>query len=195
MTKPRACKICNRIYESEDKCPNCGSKESTDSFKGRAIIIHPEKSELAQKLKVNKKGNYAIKTRWLFFKMNLKITGEKINSLFKRKEIELSIVANITPNKKETKKYLSEKLSAPIENIYIKKISGKFGSKDFKIIAHVYESKKDKEKILGKTEDKPINEEPKLEEKPADEQINDNEMINDKEKDEASGDEINDKID
>ena len=62
MTKPRACKICRRIYEGE-KCPNCESKESTDSFKGRVIVHNPEKSEIAQKLNIKKKGEYAIKTR------------------------------------------------------------------------------------------------------------------------------------
>lgn len=61
--KPRACKICNKIYETGDKCPSCGSKESTDAFKGRIVVIDPEKSELAKKLKIKGKGNYAIKTR------------------------------------------------------------------------------------------------------------------------------------
>ena len=61
--KPRACKICNKIYEEGDVCPKCGSKESTDSFKGRIVVINPEKSEIAQKLNIKNKGNFAIKTR------------------------------------------------------------------------------------------------------------------------------------
>ena len=60
--KQKACKICNTIYEGE-KCSKCESKESTDSFKGRAIILNPEKSEIADKLKLKDKGNFAIKTR------------------------------------------------------------------------------------------------------------------------------------
>ena len=63
MAKEKACKICNKIYESKDKCPACGAKESTDTFKGRIIIMNPEKSEISQKLKIKGKGNYAIKTR------------------------------------------------------------------------------------------------------------------------------------
>ena len=59
--KQKACKICNRIYE-EDKCPNCDSKESTEAFKGRIEIINPEKSEIAKKLNLKAKGNFAIKT-------------------------------------------------------------------------------------------------------------------------------------
>jgi DNA-directed RNA polymerase subunit E" len=62
MTKPKACKICNRIYEG-DKCPKCDSKEFSETFKGRVIILNPEKSEIAQKLKLKEKGQYAIKTR------------------------------------------------------------------------------------------------------------------------------------
>jgi len=60
--KPRACKVCNRIFEG-DKCPKCGSKEFTDSFKGKTIILNPEKSEVAKKLNIKEKGTYAIKTR------------------------------------------------------------------------------------------------------------------------------------
>ena len=63
MVKAKACKICNKIYESGEKCPKCESKESTDSFKGRVIVIDPEKSEIAQKLKIKGKGSFAIKTR------------------------------------------------------------------------------------------------------------------------------------
>ena len=62
MAKQKACKICNRIYE-EEKCPKCGSKESTDVIKGRIYVISPEKSEVAKKLKITDKGNFAIKTR------------------------------------------------------------------------------------------------------------------------------------
>ena len=62
MSKQKACKICKTIYD-EAKCPNCGSKDSIEGFKGRTIILNPEKSEIAQKLKITKKGNYAIKAR------------------------------------------------------------------------------------------------------------------------------------
>ncbi len=62
MPKQKACKNCNLIYEG-DECPNCGSKETTDMFKGKIIVLNPEKSELSKKLKLHKKGTYAIKTR------------------------------------------------------------------------------------------------------------------------------------
>ncbi|MFH1310894.1 MAG: transcription elongation factor subunit Spt4 [Nanoarchaeota archaeon] len=62
MAKPRACRVCNAIYEGE-KCPKCDSKEFTENFKGRIVILNPEKSEIAKKLNKKEKGNYAIKTR------------------------------------------------------------------------------------------------------------------------------------
>jgi len=63
MAKSKACKICNKIYEGGDKCPDCGAKESIENFKGRVYVVNPEKSEIAKKLKISKKGNFAIKTR------------------------------------------------------------------------------------------------------------------------------------
>ena len=63
MPKAKACKLCSTIYEDGDKCPNCESKESTEGFKGRVVVLDPEKSEIAQKLNLKEKGNFAIKTR------------------------------------------------------------------------------------------------------------------------------------
>ena len=62
MPKQKACKICNTIYEGE-KCTKCESKESTEGFKGRIVVLNPEKSEIAKKLERKDKGNFAIKTR------------------------------------------------------------------------------------------------------------------------------------
>ena len=62
MAKSKACKVCRRIFEGE-KCPQCGSKEYSDSFKGRTVILNPDKSEIAKKLNIKEKGNFAIKTR------------------------------------------------------------------------------------------------------------------------------------
>ena len=58
--KEKACKNCKLIYEGNE-CPNCGKKDTTYMSKGKVEIINPEKSELAQKLKISKKGIYAIK--------------------------------------------------------------------------------------------------------------------------------------
>jgi len=62
MAKKKACRLCSTIFEGE-KCPKCDSKESIEGFKGRAVILNPEKSEIAKKLNLKDKGNFAIKTR------------------------------------------------------------------------------------------------------------------------------------
>ena len=85
------------------------------------------------------------------FKMDIKISEEKKNPLFNRKEILASTNSEKVPSKVELTKIISEKLSSPEENIIIKKISGKFGSKTFNIIAFIYDSKE----IKDATEIKP----------------------------------------
>jgi len=79
--------------------------------------------------------------------MELKITEEKENALFNRKEIKGFIDAEVVPSRTETSKILSEKFKVPWENIKIKKIVGKFGSKTFSVEANIYSSKQDKDSI------------------------------------------------
>ena len=76
--------------------------------------------------------------------MDLKIIEEKANPLFNRKELQLKVQAKIIPSRAEIGKLISEKFSTPLENIEIKKISGKFGSNSFDIITFIYESKEDR---------------------------------------------------
>ena len=79
--------------------------------------------------------------------MELKITEEKENALFNRKEIKGFIDSEVVPSRIETSKILSEKFKVPWENIKIKKIVGKFGSKTFSVEANIYSSKQDKDSI------------------------------------------------
>ncbi len=81
---------------------------------------------------------------------NFKILEEKGNSLFNRREIKLSVEAEVTPSNAETEKFISEKFSTPIENIKIKKISGKFGSRNFTILVNLYGSEEHKNGIESK---------------------------------------------
>jgi DNA-directed RNA polymerase subunit E" len=62
-SKEKACKLCKKIYEEGIKCPACDSKEFTESFKGRIYIKDPEKSEIAKRLNIAGKGEFAVKTR------------------------------------------------------------------------------------------------------------------------------------
>ena len=63
MVKLQACKTCRTIYEGGTKCPECGSTESVDTFKGRINVLNPEESEIAKNLNIKKKGSFAIKLR------------------------------------------------------------------------------------------------------------------------------------
>jgi DNA-directed RNA polymerase subunit E" len=60
MAKEKACKACKMVYEGA-KCPGCGSTESTDSFKGKVAVLNTEESEIAKKLKLEKKGNFSLR--------------------------------------------------------------------------------------------------------------------------------------
>lgn len=61
MAKKRACKKCRTIYTSGSKCPKCGAEESSDGFKGKVLIFNPQESEIAKNMKLNDKGEFAIK--------------------------------------------------------------------------------------------------------------------------------------
>ncbi len=76
---------------------------------------------------------------------DFKILKEIQNPLFNRKEIQISIKTQITPRKEDAEKLICEKFSTQLENIKIKKIIGKFGSKIFTITTNIYKSKQDKE--------------------------------------------------
>lgn len=60
MKGEKACKKCKVIFE-QDKCPLCEGNNFTENWKGKIIVFDPEKSEIAQKLKIKQQGSYAIK--------------------------------------------------------------------------------------------------------------------------------------
>lgn len=79
--------------------------------------------------------------------MEIKINEEKENALFGRKEVSASLVADVSPSRAEVLKILSEKFSAPEENIKIKGIHGKFGSRNFEVKANIYSSAEEKNSV------------------------------------------------
>lgn len=62
MAKEKACRGCRKIYEGS-KCPSCGSSDSIDNFKGKIFVLNTEKSEIAKKLGIDKKGEFATRLR------------------------------------------------------------------------------------------------------------------------------------
>lgn len=62
MAKEKACLNDRRIYEG-DKCPICGENTFSDSFKGRIFVFNPTDSEISKNMKIEHKGQFAIKTK------------------------------------------------------------------------------------------------------------------------------------
>ena len=58
----KVCKKCKLFVEGE-VCPVCKTTNFTEIWQGRMFFLDVEKSEIAKKLKINAKGEYAIKTR------------------------------------------------------------------------------------------------------------------------------------
>lgn len=50
------------IYEGPE-CPSCHSNQFSNNFQGRIHILDPEKSEIAKKVGIKMKGEYAIKVK------------------------------------------------------------------------------------------------------------------------------------
>jgi ribosomal protein S24E len=68
------------------------------------------------------------------------------NELTKRNEVSFMIEADKNPNFAEMKKKISEHFKKNEENIDVYGIKGSFGSNNFKVEAHVYDTKEDFEK-------------------------------------------------
>jgi len=79
--------------------------------------------------------------------MEFKTISDTENPLFNRREIEGELHAEVSPSREEVRKLISEKFSASEDIIKIRTIKGKFGSKVFLIVANIYKSKGDMDKI------------------------------------------------
>ncbi len=62
MSKKKACKNCKLFFEG-DKCPGCGFADPTTTWQGRLYIHDAQRSQIAEKIGVKAKGEYAIKVR------------------------------------------------------------------------------------------------------------------------------------
>lgn len=116
--------------------------------------------------------------------MEFKTISNIENPLFNRREIEGEIHTEVTPSRQDVIKLLSKEFSVASENIKIRTIIGKFGSRVFVINANIYSSKEDKDKIEIKKK-KDVEAEKKagesvVEEKPTEETAQPEETIEDK---------------
>ena len=62
MAKKKSCKKC-RLFVDGDECPSCHSANFTTSWQGRLYVTDVNGSEIAQKLGIKLKGEYAVKVR------------------------------------------------------------------------------------------------------------------------------------
>jgi ribosomal protein S24E len=76
----------------------------------------------------------------------IKILEKKENPLFNRKEIKVVLESDSAIKTSDAEKLFAEHFSSHADNVKIKKIAGKFGSKQFIISANVYHTKEDKDK-------------------------------------------------
>ena len=60
--KKKVCKSC-KIFVEGHQCPICKGNQFGESWQGRIFILDAGKSEIAKKLDINVKGEYAIKVR------------------------------------------------------------------------------------------------------------------------------------
>ncbi|HHE36688.1 MAG TPA: DNA-directed RNA polymerase subunit E'' [Candidatus Woesearchaeota archaeon] len=60
--KKQACRTCKIFYEGE-VCPLCKKRTPATVWQGRIHFLNTDKSGIAQKMGVEKEGEYAIKVR------------------------------------------------------------------------------------------------------------------------------------
>ena len=59
---PFACGECHQILGDDiDQCPRHPSAQTTTDWQGYVIIIHPSRSEIAERLNIDQSGRYALK--------------------------------------------------------------------------------------------------------------------------------------
>ncbi|MBL7050736.1 DNA-directed RNA polymerase subunit E'' [Candidatus Woesearchaeota archaeon] len=58
----KVCKSC-KLFVEGNECPLCKSNQLSTNWQGRLIILDANKSMIAQNMKINMKGEYAIKVR------------------------------------------------------------------------------------------------------------------------------------
>jgi len=58
--KKKVCSKCKLFVEGSE-CPLCKGNQFSTNWKGRLYIVDPKKSQIAQKISISNKGEYAIK--------------------------------------------------------------------------------------------------------------------------------------
>lgn len=83
--------------------------------------------------------------------MEINIIEESRNDLFSRKEVKLGINADVIPSSSDSKKIISQKFSCDENLVRVRKIESKFGTNEFFIIADIYDSQEEFDRVVKKT--------------------------------------------
>jgi ribosomal protein S24E len=83
--------------------------------------------------------------------MKSKIISQFDNKLFSRNELVLEVEADVVPSKEEVKEFISKEFSCDKDLIRVREIKGKFGVRVFKVVADIYSSKEEFDRIVKKT--------------------------------------------
>jgi DNA-directed RNA polymerase subunit E" len=62
MAKKKVCKSC-KIFVEGSECPLCKGTQFSTNWQGRLYIVDPKKSQIAKRIGIEAKGEYAIKVR------------------------------------------------------------------------------------------------------------------------------------
>ena len=71
--------------------------------------------------------------------MNLTLVSTKSNPLFKRREVEFSLEETSTPSRSKVRRELAVAFKADLNQVYVRRIETKSGTRFTTGVAHVYE--------------------------------------------------------
>ena len=83
--------------------------------------------------------------------MEIKIVKELENPLFSRKEVHVSVEDALTPSLIEARKIVAEQFKSDEALVRVRKVDTRFGSKVFTIIADIYSSVEEFNRVVKKT--------------------------------------------
>lgn len=83
--------------------------------------------------------------------MEKKILKDFYNGLFSRREVQVAISVDVTPSMQDAKKAIADEFSVNESLVRIRNIKGRFGSREFIVVADIYDSVEEFARVVKKT--------------------------------------------
>ena len=83
--------------------------------------------------------------------MEINVIQEKANPLFSRKEVHVTVADSLTPSLTDARKIVAEQFSVDENLVRVRTVDSRFGSQTFTIIADIYDSLEEFNRIVKKT--------------------------------------------